>query len=88
MGCRSFVGGLLLVIRKLNFIVAGFFVVDITGITALVLSELTDEDVVAPVWDVIYHATDLNLLSVQGEFLVEPDLVEWFTSWTKGLEDL
>lgn len=61
---RPFVGCFLFVVRKLQFVVARFLIMNVTGVTALQLPELLYENIVAFGRNVVYGAAYADLLCI------------------------
>ena len=71
-----FMRSLRFVVGEFDFIFGGLFVMSITGVTSFEGFYVTDKDEFTARRDMVDFSGDFDFFWVQGEFLVESDLVE------------
>ncbi len=70
-----FMCSLCLVVRKFEFVLRRFLVVDIAGVASTQSREFCNKNVLAPRWDMKYRSRHPRLVQVQGMRAVELDLI-------------
>lgn len=84
----TFISSLLLIIRKLDFVLARFFIMRIASVTPFVVFKLANEQQFATSRNIEHRVREFSSLKIQGKFVVKTDLIQRLIRGSKSLVDL